>query len=414
MPDFSTRSTKQVENISSALLDWFYKNHRILPFRTDPSPYHVWLSDLMLQEYRGSAALAYYARFLAGLPVIPALAACEEEKLHKLWEGLGYYSRVRNLQKAARIVCEQYGGQLPADYDALRALPGIGDYTAGAVASISFGIPVPAVDGKPYALDADGNCWRVYPFIERARTYDQIETTKQCVEAARAFGDFQKLTADLPGEPLFETIPNFHNTTSRLAALKDAIQADPLGRVKEVQKEIDWYLSREADCHLVVDYLKSGELPLRCTHNDTKLNNVMLDDVTGEGICVIDLDTTMPGSAIYDFGDMIRTATSPAAEDEKDISKVTMRMFMFEALVQGYVSSAKSFLTPLEKSLLPFSGKLLTMECGIRFLTDYLSGDVYFKIHRPEHNLDRCRTQMALVESIEAQMDEMKAVVDRY
>ena len=187
-----------------------------------------------------------------------------------------------------------------------------------------------------------------------------------------------------------------------------------LGRVKEVQKEIDWYLSRESDCHLVVDYLKSGELPLRCTHNDTKLNNVMLDDVTGEGICVIDLDTTMPGSAIYDFGDMIRTATSPAAEDEKDVSKVTMRMFMFEALVQGYLSSAKSFLTPLEKSLLPFSGKLLTMECGIRFLTDYLSGDVYFKIHRPEHNLDRCRTQMALVESIEAQMDEMKAIVDRY
>ena len=139
----------------------------------------------------------------------------------------------------------------------------------------------------------------------------------------------------------------------------------------------------------------------------------MLDDVTGEGICVIDLDTTMPGSAIYDFGDMIRTATSPAAEDEKDVSKVTMRMFMFEALVQGYLSSAKSFLTPLEKSLLPFSGKLLTMECGIRFLTDYLSGDVYFKIHRPEHNLDRCRTQMALVESIEAQMDEMKAIVDR-
>ena len=273
---------------------------------------------------------------------------------------------------------------------------------------------VPSVDGKPYALDSDGNCWRVYTFIERARTYDQIETTKQCQEAARAFGEFQTLTADLPGEPLFETNPNFHNTTSRLAALKEAIQSDPLGRVKEVQKEIDWYLSRESDCHLVVDYLKSGELPLRCTHNDTKLNNVMLDDVTGEGICVIDLDTTMPGSAIYDFGDMIRTATSPAAEDEKDVSKVTMRMFMFEALVQGYLSSAKSFLTPLEKSLLPFSGKLLTMECGIRFLTDYLSGDVYFKIHRPEHNLDRCRTQMALVESIEAQMDEMKAIVDRY
>ena len=137
-----------MENISSALLDWFYKNHRILPFRTDPSPYHVWLSEIMLQQTRVSAALPYYERFLAALPDIPALAACEEEKLHKLWEGLGYYSRVRNLQKAARIVCEQYGGQLPADYDALRALPGIGDYTAGAVASISFGIPVPAVDGN--------------------------------------------------------------------------------------------------------------------------------------------------------------------------------------------------------------------------------------------------------------------------
>lgn len=179
---------------------------------------------------------------------------------------------------------------------------------------------IPGKDGKPYVQDAEGNVWRVYPFIERARTYDTIETTKQCIEAARAFGNFQKLTADLPGEPLFETIPDFHNTTSRMNALKAAIKADPLGRVKEVQKEIDWYLSRDEDCHIVVNYLASGELPLRCTHNDTKLNNVMLDDVTGEGICVIDLDTTMPGSAIYDFGDMVRTATSPAAEDEKDTS----------------------------------------------------------------------------------------------
>lgn len=272
---------------------------------------------------------------------------------------------------------------------------------------------IPAKDGKPYAQDQEGNVWRVYPFIERARTYDTIETTKQCIEAAKAFGNFQKLTADLPGEPLFETIPDFHNTTKRLAALKEAIAADALGRVKEVQKEIDWYLSREDDCHIVTNYLASGELPLRCTHNDTKLNNVMLDDVTGEGICVIDLDTTMPGSAIYDFGDMVRTATSPAAEDEKDTSLVTCRMYMFEALVQGYLDSANSFITPLEKSLLPFSGKLLTMECGIRFLTDYLSGDVYFKIKRPEHNLDRCRTQMALVESIESQLPAMQQLVDK-
>lgn len=273
---------------------------------------------------------------------------------------------------------------------------------------------VPALTGKAYGEDAEGNIWRVYPFIERARTYDQIETPRQCEEAARAFGEFQKLTADLPGEPLFETIPGFHNTKSRYDALLAAIKEDKMGRAKDVQKEIDFYLSRQAEGSIVVDYLASGELPLRCTHNDTKLNNVMLDDVTGEGICVIDLDTTMPGSAIYDFGDMVRTATSPAAEDEKDVSKVTMRMFMFEALVKGYLASASDFLTPLERSLLPFSGKLLTLECGIRFLTDYLSGDVYFKIHRPEHNLDRTRTQIALVESIEQQLDEMQAVLAKY
>ena len=273
---------------------------------------------------------------------------------------------------------------------------------------------IPAKNGKCYGQDAEGNVWRVYPFIERARTYDQIETPKQCEEAARAFGEFQKLTADLPGEPLFETIPNFHNTSSRFEALLAAIKEDKMGRAKEVQKEIDFYLARQADGSKVVNYLASGELPLRCTHNDTKLNNVMLDDVTGEGICVIDLDTTMPGSAVYDFGDMIRTATSPAAEDEKDVSKVTMRMFMFEALIKGYLASASDFLTPLERELLPFSGKLLTMECGVRFLTDYLSGDVYFKIHRPEHNLDRTRTQIALVESIEKQMNEMQALVEKY
>lgn len=272
---------------------------------------------------------------------------------------------------------------------------------------------VPTLDGKPYAQDAEGNVWRVYTFIDRARTYDMIESPMQCVEVARAFGNFQKLGANLPGEPLFETIPDFHNTTKRFAAFQSAIKADPLGRVKSVQKEIDWFLAREADCHRVVNYLASGELPTRVTHNDTKLNNVMLDDVTGTGICVIDLDTTMPGSSLYDFGDMVRTSTSPAAEDEKDTSLVTMRMEYFEALAKGYCEAA-TFLTPLEKELLPFSGKLLTMECGMRFLTDYLVGDTYFKIHRPEHNLDRTRTQIALVESIEMQMDAMQKVIERY
>lgn len=220
--DFSTRSKKQVENISSALLDWFYKNHRILPFRTDPSPYHVWLSEIMLQQTRVSAALPYYERFLAALPDIPALAACEEEKLHKLWEGLGYYSRVRNLQKAARIVCEQYGGQLPADYDALRALPGIGDYTAGAVASISFGIPVPAVDGNVLRVFS-----RLYndpaavtePAVKKAFTARVMEH-----QPPDAPGDYNQALMELGalvcvpnGAPLCEKCPLAHLCAARAA-----------------------------------------------------------------------------------------------------------------------------------------------------------------------------------------------------
>ena len=273
---------------------------------------------------------------------------------------------------------------------------------------------VPTKEEKPYYQAADGSCWRVYEFVENTVCLQQVQSAEDFYQSAVAFGNFQHQLADYPAHTLHETIPHFHDTPKRFADFQCAVAEDRMGRAAQVQREIEFVRAREAEYHVMVDLLAAGKLPLRVTHNDTKLNNVMLDDVTGEGICVIDLDTTMPGSAIYDFGDMIRTATSPAAEDEKDTSKVTMRMFMFEALVQGYLSSAKSFLTPLEKSLLPFSGKLLTMECGIRFLTDYLEGDTYFKIHRDGQNLDRARTQLALVESIEAQMDEMKAVVDRY
>ena len=211
-----------MENISSALLDWFYKNQRSLPFRTDPSPYHVWLSEIMLQQTRVSAALPYYERFLAALPDIPALAACGEEKLHKLWEGLGYYSRVRNLQKAARIVCEQYGGQLPADYDALRALPGIGDYTAGAIASISFGIPVPAVDGNVLRVFS-----RLYndpaavtePAVKKAFTARVMEH-----QPPDAPGDYNQALMELGalvcvpnGAPLCEKCPLAHLCAARAA-----------------------------------------------------------------------------------------------------------------------------------------------------------------------------------------------------
>jgi len=270
---------------------------------------------------------------------------------------------------------------------------------------------VPSLGGEPFARDAEGNTWRLYVFIERARTYDAIETPAQAREAARAFGEFQKQLTDLPGERLVETIPDFHNTPKRLEALLDAIEKDPLGRVAATRPEIDFILARKELTRVLLDLHAAGAMPERITHNDTKLNNVMLDDKTQEGICVIDLDTVMPGLALYDFGDMVRTATSPRPEDELDLSLIVMQMPMFRALVDGYLSTAHDFLTPAERDHLAFSGKLITLEIGIRFLTDYLLGDTYFKIHREHHNLDRCRTQLKLVASIEEQEAEMNEIV---
>jgi hypothetical protein len=268
-------------------------------------------------------------------------------------------------------------------------------------------------DGAPYHKDKDGNHWRSYIFIELARTYDVLETDEQARQAAKAFGDFQKYLVDIPGGRLNETIPNFHNTPARFKALEEAIQKDVKNRAAGVKAEIDFALKHKDITGVLLDLNAKGEIPERITHNDTKLNNVMIDDETQEGICVIDLDTVMPGLAHYDFGDMVRTGTSPAAEDERDLSKVTMRMNMFEALLRGYMSAAGDFLNKTEKKMLPFSGKLITFEIGIRFLTDYLAGDVYFKIKRADHNLDRCRTQFKLVESIESQEDEINQLVEK-
>ncbi len=272
---------------------------------------------------------------------------------------------------------------------------------------------IPALDGKPYATDAAGNVWRVYPVIERARGYDELETNEQAYQAARAFGEFQKLAATLGGERLHETIPNFHNTPKRLEALEAAIAADSAGRAGEAADLIAFARERAADCSRITDLIASGEIPERVTHNDTKLNNVLLDDVTAEGVCVIDLDTTMPGSALYDFGDMVRTAAPTTREDDPEPANIGVRLDRFEALVKGYLSTA-TFLNESEISNLAFAGKLLTLECGIRFLTDYLQGDVYFKIARPAHNLDRCRNQFAFVKAIEEKMDEMQEIVKRY
>ncbi len=267
---------------------------------------------------------------------------------------------------------------------------------------------IPTRSGAAFHCDAAGSHWRVYIFIEAARGYDAVESPAQALSAAKAFGRFQKLLADLPAPRLNDTIPDFHHTPKRFAALEQAILADVAKRAMRAQAEIEFALRHKAICRVLLD----ANLPERVTHNDTKFNNVLLDDATGEGICVIDLDTVMPGLALYDFGDMVRTTTSPAKEDEQDLSKVTMQFPMFEALARGYLSSAGEFLTPAEKRFLPFSGKLITFEIGIRFLTDYLAGDTYFKVHREGHNLDRCRTQFKLVESIEQQEEKMNQLVE--
>jgi hypothetical protein len=267
---------------------------------------------------------------------------------------------------------------------------------------------IPARDGKPFHLDEAGNYWRVYLFVEQARTYDAVQSTAQAFEAAQAFGRFQSLLADLPAPRLHDTIPDFHHTPKRFLALEQAIAADAVNRAALAKPEIAFALRHQA----MTGVLLEANLPERVTHNDTKFNNVMLDDATGEGVCVIDLDTVMPGLALYDVGDMVRTTTSPAKEDERDLTKVTMQFPMFEALMRGYLASAADFLTPAEKRHLAFAGKLITFTIGIRFLTDFLAGDTYFKVHRAGHNLDRCRTQFKLVESIEQQETQMNKLVE--
>jgi Ser/Thr protein kinase RdoA (MazF antagonist) len=272
---------------------------------------------------------------------------------------------------------------------------------------------IPTRPGKAWHVDPSGNRWRCYDFIEGATGHDVVRSPAQAEAAAKAFGAFQALLADLPGERLHETIPDFHHTPSRFANFQAALAKDSHGRAAAAGPEIAFALARSHEVGVVVDDLRNGTLPERVTHNDTKLNNVLLDDVTQEGVCVIDLDTVMPGSALYDFGDLVRTSTSPAAEDETDLSKVRLQLPMFEALVRGYLASARGFLTPHEKELLPFAGKLITFEIGLRFLTDWLEGDTYFKVKRPAHNLDRCRTQFKLVASIEEQLPAMRKIVDQ-
>ena len=258
--------------------------------------------------------------------------------------------------------------------------------------------------------DEEENCWRMFPFIERAHAPERAETPEQAFRMARAFGEFQRQLSALPGPRLHDTIPGFHDTPRRFAALQQAIAEDAVGRAAEATAEIDYALTREALAGLIAN----AHLPERVAHHDAKPNNVLMDEATGEALCVIDLDTTMPGLAVYDFGDMVRAATSPAAEDERDLSRVEMQMELFAALARGYLSTAGDFLTRAEKTHLVTAGKVITFENGLRFLADHLAGDTYYKVHRAGQNLDRCRTQFKLVESIERQEEQMMRVVEKW
>lgn len=271
---------------------------------------------------------------------------------------------------------------------------------------------IPRKDGQIYYQDSGGVYWRTYLYINRASTFDAVESLQQAREVARAFGNFQKLLANLPGESLHETIPDFHNARKRFDHFVQVVEADLENRTFLVRDEINFIERREHLVDTLRQLIVQGKLPIRPTHNDAKLNNVMIDDTTGKALCVVDLDTVMPGSVLYDFGDMVRTATSPALEDEKNLSQISMQLPMFEALVEGYWEAAQSFLTPIEIAHLAFSGKLLAFMIGIRFLTDHIEGDIYFKIHRPGHNLDRARNQFKLVLSIEKQEEAMRRVVN--
>ncbi len=268
--------------------------------------------------------------------------------------------------------------------------------------------------GEPFFTDEEGRAWRLYKFIEDAKTYDTADTPELFYASGKAFGNFQQLLTNYPAETLHETIADFHHTVKRLEKLEAAINEDKLGRVKDVKAEIDFALARKEDCGLALKALDEGVLPLRVTHNDTKLNNVMIDDESGEGVCVIDLDTVMPGLSINDFGDSIRFGANNSAEDERDLSKVNFDLSLFDIFTKGFLEGCGETLTKAEIEYLPLGAKLMTLECGIRFLTDYLEGDVYFKTTRDAQNLDRARTQFKLVSDMENEWENMHKIICKY
>ena len=273
---------------------------------------------------------------------------------------------------------------------------------------------IPAKDGKPFTIDEEGQYWRLLVYVTESMSYDKVERPEQFYDSAVSFGDFQYMLRDYPAETLHETIVNFHNTPDRFRQLTEAIANDAKGRLAEVAAEVEFAKAREEFAGTLERARTEGKLPLRVTHNDTKLNNILFDSNTGKALCVVDLDTIMPGYSVNDFGDSIRFGATTALEDETDLSKVNFDISLYELYVKGFIEGAKGGLTEGELEMLPIGAIMMTFECGMRFLADYLNGDTYFRIHRPSHNLDRCRNQFKLVADMEAQLDQMKAIVKKY
>ena len=273
---------------------------------------------------------------------------------------------------------------------------------------------VRAKTGEPYFVDSFGEYWRAYHFIEDAYALEETSDPQDFYESAVAFGHFQKMLAEFPADSLTETIAGFHDTKARYKIFQKAVEADVCGRAVAVQEEIRFVQERYDVACVLGDLLAEGKLPLRVTHNDTKSNNVLIDKATGKGLCVIDLDTVMPGLAVNDFGDSIRFGASTGAEDEKDLAKISCDLELYDLYTKGFIEGCGGILTDMEIKCLPIGAKVMTYECGMRFLTDYLSGDTYFKIAYPEHNLDRARTQLKLVADMEAKWDQMEKIVEKY
>ena len=273
---------------------------------------------------------------------------------------------------------------------------------------------IPTKEGKPYHLDEEGQYWRLLVYVTDSIGYDKVERPEQFYDSAVSFGDFQYMLRDYPAETLHETIVNFHNTPDRYRQLMEAIENNAAGRLSEVSAEVEFAKARKEFAATLENAHKEGRLPLRVTHNDTKLNNILFDTNNGQALCVIDLDTIMPGYSVNDFGDSIRFGATTALEDETDLSKVNFDISLYELYVKGFVEGAKGGLTEGELEMLPIGAIMMTFECGMRFLADYLNGDTYFRIHRPSHNLDRCRNQFKLVADMESQLDQMRAIVKKY